>query len=337
MQTVNGTILGVVLASLLGGTAFAQDVTIKYAHPTSANSSGGIMANDFKATLEDLSGGTIRVQVFPDGQLGSLSELNELAASGTVQVTANTWGSLSVFDEQAGALDAPYVFENPRQRYELLTHENSEILNDLNARLAESGSGLKVLSPVDSAGRQATCNRAIYSPSDLAGVKFRAIPFPVFIATVKGMGGIPVPIEYSELTTALATGLADCQENPLSNILNDKLYEAQTHIMLTNHILAGGPMLINSEFFEGLTAEQKSWVEEAAVSVAGRNLAEAETSESVLRSKLEDLDKIFITTDDGLDVDAFKEGVAIEMKAAFGDTYDAMFEQIESEKKALLN
>lgn len=331
-----GTFAGVLGVGLLMSSAsFAQSVTIKYAHPTSANSSGGIMATEFKETLEALSAGDIRVQVFPDGQLGSLSELNELAASGTVQVTANTWGSLSVFDEQAGALDAPYVFESPRQRYEMLINPGSKILSGLNDRLAANGSGLMVLAPVDSAGRQATCNKPVYSPADLEGVNFRAIPFPVFIATVKGMGAIPVPIEYSELTTALATGLADCQENPLTNIFNDKLYEAQSHIMLTNHILAGGPMLINADFYNSLSDAQKGWVAEAAETVTTDNLERSEAQEGDLQAKLEELGKVFITTDDGLDVDAFKAGVATEIKAAFGDTYDDMFALIEAEKSAM--
>jgi len=337
MRSTLGAVAGLGLLALSAGAGSAQDVTIKYAHPTSANSSGGILAEDFKATLEDLSGGSMAVRIFPDGQLGSLSELNELAASGTVQVTANTWGSLSVFDEQAGALDAPYRFDSPRQRFELLSHADSQIIDGINSRLAESNSGLRVLAPVDSAGRQATCNKQILSPTDLEGVKFRAIPFPVFIATVKGMGAIPVPIEYSELTTALATGLVDCQENPLTNIYNDKLYEAQSHIMLTNHILAGGPMLVNAEFYDSLTDQQKAWIDEAALQATGRNLERSETENEELRAKLEELGKVFVTPEDGLDVEAFKEGVAVEMKAEFGDTYDAIFSQIEDEKAKLLD
>lgn len=330
-----GLLSGVVGLAMMAGSAMAQDVVLKYAHPTSANSSGGVQAEDFKSILEDLSGGTMKVQIFPDGQLGSLSELNELAASGTVQITANTWGSLGVFDPEAGALDGPYVFADSNERRSLLVHPESKILAEMNERLAASNSGLMVLAPVDSAGRQVTCNKAVYSPDDLAGVNFRAIPFPVFIATVKGMGAIPVPIEYSELTTALATGLADCQENPLSNIYNDKLYEAQSHIMLTNHILAGGPMLTNADFFAGLTEEQQGWLREAALSATERSLERSIAAESDLRAKLEELGLVFIETSDGLDVDAFKAGVAVEMKEAFGDQYDRMFAQIEAEKALL--
>lgn len=330
-----GLMSGMVGLAMMAGSAMAQDVALKYAHPTSATSSGGLLAEDFKSILEDLSGGTMKVQIFPDGQLGGLSELNELAASGAVQITGNTWGSLGVFDPEAGALDAPYIFADATERRSLLVHPRSSILPELNERLAASNSGLMVLAPVDNAGRHVTCNKAVYSPGDLAGVNFRAIPFPVFIATVKGMGAIPVPIEYSELTTALATGLVDCQENPLSNIYNDKLYEAQSHIMLTNHILAGGPLLTNADFFRGLNEEQQGWLREAALSATELSLERSIAEESDLRAKLEELGLVFIDASGGLDIEAFKAGVAVEMKAAFDDQYDRMFAQIEAEKEFL--
>lgn len=315
----------------------AQDLTIKYAHPTSNNSLGGKMATAFKERLEAASGGSMQVQIFPDGQLGKLSEMNELTASGAIQMAHNTWGSLGVFLEEAGALDSPYIFENPAQRQELLTHPGSEIVDVLNEGLVAGSTGLHILAPNGSSARHVTCNRPVFSPADLEGVKFRAIPFPVFIATVKGMGAIPVPIEYSELTTALATGLADCQENPLSNIFNDKLYENQTHIMLTNHIISGGPTLMNAEYFNGLTEEQQGWVTDAAVGAAADALALAQDDDIELTKKLKDLGKVFITAEDGLQVDVFAERVSAEMKQEFGEKYDRILGMIETEKAALLN
>jgi len=328
----------VAIAALLATPVapFAADVTIKYAHPTSNNSTGGRMVNQFKNQLEELSGGTIEVKIFPDGQLGKLSEMNELVASGTIQMSHNTWGSLSVFLPAAGALDSPYIFSDPQQRQDLLTNPKSEVVNSINAGLSENGSGLTVVAPYGASARQVTCNRQVLSPSDLEGVKFRAIPFPVFIATVKGMGAIPVPIEYSELTTALATGLVDCQENPLTNIFNDKLYENQSHIMMTNHIISGGPILVNSDFMAGLSEEQQGWIRTAAADAANAQLAEATQVSADLTKKLEDLGLTFVTTDDGLQIDEFSERVAGEMAAEFGDKYEPILKLISEEKASLL-
>jgi len=333
---LNGVATGLGCALLLSSSALAQDITLKYAHPTASTSSGGQVAIDFKKTLEELSDGAIQVQIFPDGQLGGLSELNELAASGAVQVTANTWGSLSTFDEQAGALDGPYVFADTAERFELLTHPDSQVIAQMNERLADSNSGLRVISPNDSTGRQATCNMAFHSPSDLDGVRFRAIPFPVFTATVEGMGAIPVPIEFNELTTALATGLVDCQENPLSTIVENKLYEAQSHVMLTNHILAGGPMLINADVYEEMSDEQRAWVVEAAETAAENGLKRAQEQEAGYRAELEELGLEFVGPKDGLDIEAFRQGTTEAMRDEFGDRYDEIYELIDQERANLL-
>lgn len=323
--------------AILTAPAMAQaaDITIKYAHPTSNNSIGGKMVLQFKEQLEKLSDGAIEVKIFPDGQLGKLSEMNELVASGTIQMSHNTWGSLSVFLASAGALDSPYIFDDPQHRQDVLTSPDSKIVPAINSGLQDNGSGLTVLSPYGASARQVTCNREVKSPEDLQGVKFRAIPFPVFIATVKGMGAIPVPIEYSELTTALATGLADCQENPLTNIFNDKLYENQTHIMMTNHIISGGPILANTEFLNGLTEEQRGWVEKAAKEAANAQLAQGEEINDDLTKKLKDLGLTFVTPEDGLQVEAFAERVAKEMKAEFGEKYAPILKLVDDEKAAL--
>lgn len=323
-------------ALLFGTPAISADMTLKYAHPTSNNSTGGRMARAFKDKIEKLSGGTITVQIFPDGQLGKLSEMNELVASGTIQMSHNTWGSLSVFLAEAGALDSPYIFSSPRQRQEILTHPESKILPTINAGLASNNSGLVIVAPNGASARQVTCNREIKTPADLEGVKFRAIPFPVFIATVKGMGAIPVPIEYSELTTALATRLVDCQENPLTNIFNDKLYESQSHIMMTNHIISGGPTLINADFYAGLSDEQQAWIETAAVEAANEMIDAAAELEVELTAKLEALGKTFVTAEDGLDVQAFADRVGAEMRVEFGEKYDPILDLVAQEKKTLI-
>lgn len=329
--------MGLMAATVLtASNAFAADITIKYAHPTSNNSTGGRMALQFKDELEKLSSGAIEVKIFPDGQLGKLSEMNELVASGAIQMSYNTWGSLSVFLPAAGALDSPYIFDDPQQRQDILTNSESKVISTINSGLEEGGYKLKVVAPYGASARQVTCNRAVYSPKDLEGVKFRAIPFPVFIATVKGMGAIPLPIEYSELTTALATGLVDCQENPLTNIFNDKLYENQSHIMLTNHIISGGPVLVNTDFFDGLSEEQRGWIEQAAVTAANNQLAEAADVSADLTAKLKGLGLTFISTQDGLDIPAFSERVAVEMKAEFGDKYQSILTIIDAEKASMM-
>lgn len=322
-------------ALMFGGAAFAADVSIKYAHPTSNASLGGQMAIEFKRVVEEASGGEIEVTIFPDGQLGELSEMNELAASGAIQMSNNTWGSLGVFLDEAGGLDSPYLWRSPSQALSVLNNPESTIVARVNNGLEENGSNLHVLAATSSVGRQVSCDREVFSPEDLDGVKFRAIPFPVFIATVKGMGAVPLPIEYVNLPLALASGEVNCQENPLNNIVTAKMYENQSHIMMTNHIIAGGPVLINADFYNGLTEQQQMWISEAARDAAFYQGEIAEEVEAENRAFLEGEGVTFIEADDGLQLDVFAERVAVEFAAEFGDRYTEIINLVHEERATL--
>jgi len=94
-----------------------------------------------------------------------------------------------------------------------------------------------------------TSNKPINHPSDLAGLKIRTPENPAQIQTIKALGGIPTPLSFSELYTALIQGVADGQENPLQNIWFGRLYESQKFIAKTHHIY-------NSVY---ITASKRLW------------------------------------------------------------------------------
>ena len=75
--------------------------------------------------------------------------------------------------------------------------------------------------------------------SDLKGMKIRAVPLPIYVETVNGLGGMATPVAFQELLGALKTGIVDGQENPIPTIYQMKFYEAQKFIMRTGHIRSG--------------------------------------------------------------------------------------------------
>jgi hypothetical protein len=83
--------------------------------------------------------------------------------------------------------------------------------------------------------RQLTAKKAAMQPSDLAGVKIRAIPFPIYMMTVEGLGAVPVPVDWSEDADGARHRRGQRPENPVNVVLSSKLYEAQSHLMLTGH------------------------------------------------------------------------------------------------------
>ena len=79
------------LAALLCPAASAETV-LKYAHMNTEDNTSGMYAQWFADRVEELSGGSIRVEVYPNSQLGSIQEMAEMVAAGTIQLHHNTWG-----------------------------------------------------------------------------------------------------------------------------------------------------------------------------------------------------------------------------------------------------
>ena len=146
---------------------------------------------------------------------------------------------------------------------------NSPVMKKLNEGLIKAA-GVRVLYGYYFGTRQLTAKKAALQPSDLAGVKIRAIPFPIYMTAVEGLGAVPVPVDWSEVPTALATGVVSGQENPVNVVLSSKLYEAQSHLMLTGHIMNAQFIIINEKTWQGLSPEQKAAVSKAADEVRKR-------------------------------------------------------------------
>src|SRR5690606_28748529 len=102
----------------------------------------------------------------------------------------------------------------------------SPVMIQFNQRLIEEH-GVRILYSYYFGTRHLTANQPVYSPADLQGLKIRAIPLPVYIAAVEGMGATATPVEFAELPVALATGLVNGQENPLQTIAAAHLQESQ--------------------------------------------------------------------------------------------------------------
>ena len=98
--------------------------------------------------------------------------------------------------------------------------------------------------------RQTTSKKPIYTPADAYGLKLRLPGIPTWIAVWKEIGAEPVPLKLPELYPGSKSGKADASEGDVSQITSFKLNEVQTHLIMTNHMVQIGGMLINKPFFD---------------------------------------------------------------------------------------
>lgn len=321
--------LAAAAALVASPTALAQQaktIEWRYGHMNPPNSAAGMQAQWLAEAIAKYSNGQIKVTVYPSSQLGKLQELAEAVSTGTIALSHNTAGGIGSLHEPFGALDTPYLYRDVDHLMKVVD-VNSPVMRKLNDGLVKSA-GVRVLYAYYFGTRQLTANRAVMQPSDLAGQKIRAIPFPIYMSTVQGLGAVPVPVDWSEVPTALATGQVAGQENPVNVVLSSKLYETQSHMMLTGHIMNAQLIVINEKAWQGLSPEMKAALAKAADEVRTKATEHVRAQEADETEKLKGLKMKVVGPAEGLRLDAFKASVNKVVQDRFGAKFGELYKEI---------
>ncbi|KXF75130.1 ABC transporter substrate-binding protein [Paramesorhizobium deserti] len=320
--------LGASAAAMLSGPSLAQSVTLRYGHNNEPASVAGAQADWFAEAVAKYSGGDLAVEVFPSSQLGKLQELAEAVSLGTIAFSHNTAGGIGSLYEPFAALDTPYLYRDVDHLMKVVD-VSSPVMQELNEGLIKAAN-VRVIYAHYFGRRNLTANKAVYSPADLAGEKIRAVPFPIYTTAVEGLGAAAVPVDWSEVPTALATGVVAGQENPVNVILNVKLYEVQSHLMLTGHMSNAEVVVMNEDAWQGLSDEHKEAVTKAAVEIRERATKAIQENEEKDTRALRDLGMTVIGPEEGLKIDAFRASVDKLVQERFGEKYGALYEKIRA-------
>jgi TRAP-type C4-dicarboxylate transport system substrate-binding protein len=198
------------------------------------------------------------------------------------------------------AVDGAFVFDDSEHMYQYFSSEASDALKVG----FEEATGVHILGGWNTGARQFTANVPIRSPADLEGLLMRFPPSPQFLMNAAAMGAEAVEVAFEELFLALQSGIADGQENPITNINAANLVEVQDYISLSAHQLSSNLVIIGPVWNE-MSAEQQealsAAVEEAMVQ---EPVCAAEDEEAILAG-WEESGAIEIVDD--VDRDAFRE------------------------------
>lgn len=266
--------LALFAVALVTGAAMAAK-TIKLHHLNKDDpfdNPTGAMATVFKSLVEAGTNGAVTVQTFPNGQLGKDSEALQQVKGGVIESGIHSVGGFASAYPLIGVLDVPFAFSNISQTYAVFDGPFGDKL----AADIEAKTGLHVLGFGDSGGffHISNSKRPIHTPEDMKGLKIRTMGLDTHKAIISAMGGQPAAISWSEVYTALQTGVADGQMNPIPIISFAKFQEVQDYLTLTGHIFAPYVWVVNNTFWESLSDDEKAVVNYAAKSaiVAGRGM-----------------------------------------------------------------
>ena len=252
---------------------------------------------------------TLWIDVYYNGELGGIQYTLEGAIMGTIDIGGCSFAQLATFYPEMEVWSMPYLYTDPYEGAKIVDLEKNTLLAEMIDKCNEvSGMTIFALNySIDA--RQLTCNFPVYSPADLKGAKIRCITNPVYTMCIEGMGGTPLPIDWTETISALTTGTVVGQENPYATLASYQMWDCQKYVMETNHMFDFAANYICTDTWNGLTDAEKQVLRDGIAAQQQFQNETLETNKEEYKQLLLDNGMTIITAEDGLDVDAFKAGV----------------------------
>ena len=247
--------------ALTAVSASADDaIVLKIGVSTADTDPRNIAANDFAKEIEEKTNGAVKAEVYPSGQLGGDGQLVESLAvnDGTVDIVITDASNFGTIVPDMNISGLPFLFADFDAAFAFME-------GDIEAAAEAELTDVHVLTHYSNGFRCVTNSKGpVETPDDMKGMLIRTPENQVIMATMTALGANPQPLAFSELYQALQQKTYDAQENPIPVIYNNKLYEVQEFLSVTNHIYSGMCFAIAESTWNKLTAEQQEIVAAAA-------------------------------------------------------------------------
>ena len=307
--------------------AFAQkaEFTYKYANNLPLTHPMNIRAKEMTDAIRAETNGRVDIQVFPNNQLGSDTDMLSQLRSGGVEFFTLSGLILSTLVPAASISGIGFAFNDYTGVWKAMDGElGAHIRNQI------TKAGLVPMERIwDNGFRQITSSpKPIATPADLKGFKIRVPVSPLWTSMFKALDAAPASINFAEVYSALQTRIVDGQENPLAIIATAKLFEVQKYCSLTNHMWDGFWFLANRRAWEKLPADVQAVVSRQIDAAALKERADVAELNAGLQKDLAAKGMAFNQPDAAAFRDQLrKAGFYGEWKAKYGDDAWAILER----------
>ena len=252
-----------VLASY-GPVSHAQNAperNVRLGHGIAAEHPLGVAAVKYAEIMDRLSGGKIKIKVYPATQLGSETQMIAAVRGGVQEIAIVASAPVATIIKEFQLFDLPFLFQNEKEVDAVLDGKLGQRLLDLATPKNMIG-----LCYWENGFRQVTnSKRPVGTLEEMAGLKLRVMQNPVYIDSFKALGANAIPMPFTELYSAMETKAIDAEENPVPIIYASKFFEVQKYLSLTNHAYAPYIVLVSKAFWDKLTPAQQKILKDAAV------------------------------------------------------------------------
>lgn len=199
------------------------------------------------------------IKVYPSGTLGSENSIIEQIRGGVIDCGTLNSGPVSEIVVETKFLNLPYLFKSPKQMQHVMDSDVGRDIDKLLMKydmvpLAYYGSGARSFY---------TVSKPVRTPEDLAGMKIRVMSTAVFVDTINALGAKATPMPFSEVYTALKTGVVDGAENNWPSYESTGHHEVAKYYTLDMHTVTPEPVVFSKKLWDSLSADEKKIFQDA--------------------------------------------------------------------------
>ena len=269
-------------------TAAANDpkVTLVYAEVNPLDTIVGQTATHFKEKVEELTGGSVVIDVQASGVLGSENDVLDAILGGSTSIDMSRISAFALTSygcNKSKLLSIPFTFEN---RAHFWNFANSELAPEFLNEPQELGLPVRGIFYGEEGFRHFFTVKPVAGIEDFKGLKLRVSNDPVMNGMVEGLGANPTVVSFGELYSALQTGVVDGAEQPIANYKSNAFPEVANNLILDGHTLGAVQAVITDNAWGKLTANQQAAVMAAAADTQKFNADLSETAENKVLDEL---------------------------------------------------
>ena len=261
-------------------------VTLVYAEVNPLDTIVGQTGSHFKEKVEELTGGSVVVDVQASGVLGSENDVLDAILGGSTSIDISRISAFALTSygcNKSKLLSIPFTFEN---RAHFWNFANSELAPEFLNEPQELGLPLRGMFYGEEGFRHFFTVKPVAAIEDLKGMKLRVSNDPVMNGMVEGLGANPTVVSFGELYSALQTGVVDGAEQPIANYKSNAFPEVANNLILDGHTLGAVQAVITDNAWNKLTENQQAAVMEAAADTQAFNADLSETAENKVLDEL---------------------------------------------------
>ena len=277
-------------ASTAAGDAAAAasdpKVTLVYAEVNPLDTIVGQTATHFKEKVEELTGGSVVIDVQASGVLGSENDVLDAILGGSTSIDMSRISAFALTSygcNKSKLLSIPFTFEN---RAHFWNFANSDLAPEFLNEPQELGLPVRGIFYGEEGFRHFFTVNPVSGIEDFKGLKLRVSNDPVMNGMVEGLGANPTVVSFGELYSALQTGVVDGAEQPIANYKSNAFPEVANNLILDGHTLGAVQAVITDNAWGKLTANQQAAVMAAAADTQKFNADLSETAENKVLEEL---------------------------------------------------